>query len=302
VLEGVLPAAHAHVGTARRAVLDLAASRFLGAGRPRGIVASADADSIVAPSWVASTIAEMNRADAVAGAVEIEPRERERMLAPLRLLYDRELAYRRLLGEIEERFDPRPFDPAPRHDAFVAASFAVAAETYRDAAGLPGLPRLEDLAFSHALRRIDARVRHSYAVRVATSARRLARVDGGFGTFVGELELRSSRGETFFVRAAASTIAEAQARAALRRIRRGAAEESDADVARKFFNLQIEALRDIVAGAASFGSAFEHALEAGAPRLYRDEPVESAITALREALTWRNPAVPTRASAASGAG
>ena len=45
VVEGGLPAGAAHVGMARKLVMDGAARRFERAGRPDGLIASTDADS-----------------------------------------------------------------------------------------------------------------------------------------------------------------------------------------------------------------------------------------------------------------
>jgi Glycosyltransferase like family 2 len=302
LLEASLAPSAAHVGTARRALLDVASDRYLGAGRPRGILASTDADSRVDHRWIAWTLAEMEAADAVAGHVEVSDEERERMLAPMRLLYDRERTYRRLIGELEAAKDPADFDPAPRHDAFVGTSFAVAAATYRNAGGLAPLPRLEDQAFARRLQRIDARVRHSYAVRVATSARRVARVDGGFATFIDDLAARGERGESFPVLAARRSIAESCARAALRRMRKRIDDSGDVARAMSFFRLEEPALRAIVSDAATFGEGFARALDLGTPRSYPDEPVESAIAKLRASLAARKPVAPTLARTASGAG
>ena len=302
VIEGALPPGVAHVGTARRALLDLACARFLGAGRPYGIVASTDADSQVDRHWVAWTREHMQGVDAVAGHVEIAERERERMMAPLRLLYDRECTYRRLLGEMEALEDPRGYDPAPRHAGFVGASFAVTASIYSAAGGLPVAPRLEDLAFARRLDLIDARVRHSYAVRVATSARRIARVEGGFGTFIGDLAARGTRRETFPVLAARASIAESRARAALRRVFAGRHDAADYARVKAFFRLKPAVLDEIVSREATAGAAFARAMMLGNPRLYRDEPVESSIAKLRALLASRKPVAPILARTASGAG
>ena len=208
VVEAAFAAESAHVGTARRAALDLAASRFTSAERTAGTIASVDADTIVDPTWVASMLAEIAHADAVAGHVLVAGDERDRMLAPLRLLYDRECEYRRMLGVVEARYDPLPYDVGPRHDSFVGASFAVTVAAYAASGGLPPLPRLEDLAFAQALQRIDARIRHSYAVRAHTSARQTSRVAGGFGSFVAELATKSGPRSTFAVRAARAAVGE----------------------------------------------------------------------------------------------
>ena len=301
-IEGTLPAGVAHVGTARRALLDLASGRFLGAGRPYGIVASTDADSQVDRHWVAWTREHLQRVDAVAGHVEIAEHERERMMAPLRLLYDRECTYRRLLGEMEALENPLDYDPAPRHAAFVGASFAVTASIYHAAGGLPVAPRLEDQAFARRLDLIDARVRHSYAVRVATSARPIARVDGGFASFIGELASRGTRRESFPVLAARASIAESRARAALRRVFTERHDTTDYARVKAYFRLEAAVLDEIVAHEATAGAAFARAMTLGNPRIYGEEPVESSIAKLRALLVSRKPVAPILARTASGAG
>lgn len=193
VVAGALPPRDAHVGTARKAVMDVAARRFFEAGRPRGTVATTDADTIVDAGWIAETVAEAGEADAVMGRILLAPGERERLSAQMRRLYLRDMAYRRVVAELEALRDPVACDPLPRHGQHYGASFAVSAGAYARAGGVPPRPVLEDLAFFQALQRIDARVRHSTRVRVATSARTLARVEGGFATFLRDLHACAER-------------------------------------------------------------------------------------------------------------
>jgi hypothetical protein len=302
VVESRLPSAAAHVGRARRNALELAARRYEEARRTDGIVASTDADSIVDATWVATMLREMRGVDAVAGHVTIDAAERDAMLAPLRLLYDRELVYRRELGFAESRFDPRPQDPFPRHDTFVGANFATTVTAYRRAGGLPPLPRLEDLAFSRALERVDARIRHTYDAPVVTSARSIARVDGGFGTFLTELSTLGNRKGEYLVRSARAIVETATARNLLRAYWLG---EHSGDMLDALSDLveQTEAsLRTIALGAKTFGALWE-AVQLRAPqRAYPHEPVQSAILSLRIALSEAMPRVPTRSNVASGAG
>ena len=143
---GIAPPAD-HVGTARKMLMDYAADRFFAAGKLRGIIATTDADTIVAPDWIEKTIREMRRADAVAGFVEIGAAERHILPPPVRELYAQENAFRHIWAELEALVDPLPEDPFPRHCSFVAASFAVTAEMYRRAGGLPDVAALEDRTF-----------------------------------------------------------------------------------------------------------------------------------------------------------
>lgn len=192
VIEVAFPQARAHIGTARRAIMDAVASRYLRAGMQRGIVASTDADTRVDERWIAATLDEMRHVDAVTGRIVLARDELARLDRSARALYLRDAAHRRLVGELEALYDPVAHDPLPRHGQHYGASFAVTAEAYARAGGIPPLPRLEDLAFYNSLERTDARVRHSMRVRVETSARPSARVDGGFGTFLSDLGARGT--------------------------------------------------------------------------------------------------------------
>ena len=175
-----LPPREAHVGAARRLAMDAAARRFEAAGRPRGLIASTDADTHVAPDWIAALAqAVQDGADAVGGRVLADAEERDRLPPLVRRRYLRDVAYRLLCAEYEAYLDPCPHDPWPRHHQFQGASFAVTAAAYRRAGGLPALPVQEDVAFERALAWSDARIRHSPDVRVFTSARQRGRAEGG---------------------------------------------------------------------------------------------------------------------------
>ena len=68
VAELCLPVAKAHVGRARRLLMDEACARLELLGRRQGIIASTDADTRVAPTWLAAIEAEIAAgADAVGG-------------------------------------------------------------------------------------------------------------------------------------------------------------------------------------------------------------------------------------------
>jgi hypothetical protein len=282
VLEATLRPPAAHIGIARKHVLDLAAARFMRAGRPDGIVASLDSDTVAAEQWVAWIAHEMRGRDAVAGHVTIAERDQERLLAPVRLLYARELTYRRVLAEVEALIDPLPEDPQPRHGSFVGASFAVTAACYLAAGGLPPKRRLEDVAFVGALRRIDARIRFSPNVRAATSARLSARVDGGFGTFIADLHAYARSGESFSVEHPQLTLDNLAVRAAVRRIRQS--QERFDDVARvtQILGLPSRMWLPSVERDMPLGTVYERLTTRAAASRHRypNVPVEEAIEAL----------------------
>ena len=302
VFERALPRGAAHVGTARRIVLDAAYDRQVQANGTTGIIASTDADSAVGPFWVARTFEEMRRVDAVAGFVEISASERDAMEAPLRVLYDRELAYRRALGEVEASFDPREFDPPHRHASFVGASFAVRGAAYEAAGRLPALARLEDVAFSLALRRIDARVCHPYDVHVETSGRVVARVPGGFGAFIEELRERGARRETFLVENGRRMVLRARARGALRAYWTSPKNREALANAASLYGTPPSVLAGLLDTAAPFGETLERveALPIAFEAL-PDETVEASLATLRAAIAAVKPASTTRVRTASGA-
>jgi hypothetical protein len=147
---------------------------------PQGVLLTTDADACVYPNWIATNLFALREgADAVAGCIEINPAEAA--LIPPKLHQDdaRECAYAALLDEIDARLDWDPADPWPRHSEQSGASIAVTVDAYRRAGGIPWVALGEDRAFFEALRRIDARIRHTAEVRVVVSGRILGRAAGG---------------------------------------------------------------------------------------------------------------------------
>ena len=181
VAELCLPGEHAHVGRARRLLMDEACVRLEQVGQPAGIIASTDADTRVAPTWLAAIQAEIAAgADAVGGRILTETEELDQSgLSALQRLQLRDAAYRLLCARLEDLLDPVATDPWPRHHQHFGASLALTARAYRRVGGLPEVRFLEDEALCQQLRRYDLAVRHSPHVRVLTSARRDGRVEVG---------------------------------------------------------------------------------------------------------------------------
>lgn len=180
VAEAGFPAAIAHVGTSRKWLMDEACRRFLALGHPRGVIASTDGDTRVAPTWLATICLAIDRgADAVGGDIRTDRAGRQALDPRARASYLRDVRYRRLVDELAARIDPDPRDPWPRHHHHTGASLAVAAGAYRQVGGLPPLRSSEDIALVAALRRAGLAIRHAPEVRVITSTRRLGRAPGG---------------------------------------------------------------------------------------------------------------------------
>ncbi len=197
VVEAQLPAAAAHVGTARRWLMDVACRRLAHElGRPGGIVATTDADARVSPTWLDATEREVARgAEAVGGYIRACPRELAALPAELRRFGQQVTEYNFLAARLEARLDPDPHDPWPRHFHHNGASLAATARTCARVGGMPALPALEDMAFHAALARHDVAFRHSPAVRVIASARTTGRTPRGMAVTIAEWisALRSGR-------------------------------------------------------------------------------------------------------------
>ncbi len=195
VAERTLDKRKACVGTARRWLMDTAWCRLggrrsdgtgregVGRGTAGGLVQailSTDSDTLVAPDWVARTMAALGAgADAVGGMIELKPGELEALPAGVRRAYARDRRYQRLVAELEDLLDPQEGDARPRHLQHFGASLACTPEVYALAGGLPALRRLEDVGFVDRLRRVGARLRHDPAVKVYTSSRMKGRVTMG---------------------------------------------------------------------------------------------------------------------------
>jgi len=180
VAELRLPPAKAHVGRARRLLMDEACARLECMAGPAGVIASTDADTCAAPTWLAAIRAEIAAgADAVGGRIFTESKKAAGAPCPVHRLEVRDAAYHLLCARLEDRLDPAPADPWPRHHQHFGASLALTAGAYRRVGGLPEVRFLEDEALCQALRRHDLRLRHSPWVEVRTSARRQGRVEVG---------------------------------------------------------------------------------------------------------------------------
>jgi hypothetical protein len=285
LIEDTLADSFAHVGWARKALMDAAADRFLRAGRPRGVVTTTDADTVVAPDWVERTIAEMDKGvDAVGGFVEIKQSERLAMDPLYFRLTARDADFRAAVAQVEALIDPRPEDPWPRHCSFVAASFAVSAELYRRAGGLPAVPSLEDQQFAQALRRIDARIRFSLDVRAWTSGRRQSRVTGGFATFINHLYGQSRKAESFDVEHPDGVLREFYARAALRKLWESETTPSDLEAISRTIGISVADCLRLGDDREHFGAAFERimTLSKALRTDYPMVPVEQATARYRD--------------------
>jgi glycosyltransferase involved in cell wall biosynthesis len=151
------------VGAARRHGMDLAAGRLA----DDGLIACTDADTAVAPDWLAAQLALVAAgADAVGGQIELDPAEAAAL--PAAALRRRERRARVRLDAV------RAQDPGAAHHFFSGASIGLTVRAYRAVDGVAPLRALEDEDLARRLTGAGLRIVRSDAVRVRTSGR----VDG----------------------------------------------------------------------------------------------------------------------------
>ncbi|MGI8649821.1 MAG: glycosyltransferase [Rubrobacter sp.] len=172
------------VGNARKLGMDAAYRRLGSGGASRkasgGIIASTDADSVVAPDWLAAQLALFDGgAEAVGGRIELE-RDGEDLPPHALDWYERQgrARYERILAGQRGPGNGLPQE----HWQFSGASMSVTTEVYRRIGGLTSQRCLEDEHLERELEAVGARIVRSSAVRVRTSARTSGRADLGLAT------------------------------------------------------------------------------------------------------------------------
>lgn len=264
VEEITLPPPLAHAGGARREALDRAVALL----PSNGMLMTTDADSAVAPDWIAANLAALVSVDAVAGVVAFDPTTR----AALPRLPGRDLEWR--LAELQARLgtliDPLPHDPWPNHIWAWGASLALTVSAYRAVGGLPAVPLAEDRALAAALERADLRLRRSHAPVVYTSARVDGRAPGGFADLLRSYATDPAAPCDTALEPVAVLLWRLRWRAKLRRVHAcdGAAEAATA----------ARPLAGAVAPASGFG-AFWASVESTAPSLRRHRLLPSQLPA-----------------------
>ena len=172
--------ADAHVGTARRLLMDAACARLAGQGGRTCVILSTDADTVVAPDWIARNRLHIEfGAEVVGGVINLFPQEIEALDEGTRAAYLRDRRLQQLVARLEALLDPDPADPWPRHLEHFGASLGCTCDVYLRAGGMPAVKPLEDVAFVDALRKVGARIRHAVDVHIFTSARLDGRAEVG---------------------------------------------------------------------------------------------------------------------------
>jgi glucosyl-3-phosphoglycerate synthase len=165
------------VGRARRIGMDLACERLLAVDRPQGLIASTDADSVVAEDWLAAQCAlAAAGASAIGGMIELDPIEAGELSQEALQRRGAEAVKR--LRDVRQRGIPWN-DHIAEHHQFSGASLALTAAAYRQCGGLPVSAALEDEALERELSNRGIPIHRSRAVRVSTSARTEGRAPRG---------------------------------------------------------------------------------------------------------------------------
>jgi glucosyl-3-phosphoglycerate synthase len=182
------------VGYARKLGMDHACERLFAAGRPHGLIASTDADSRVAPDWLATQLLLAGEgARAIGGCIELDPTEAA--LLPPAVLEDRGIQARERLARVRTRAARHrsTANGDVMHHQFSGASLAVTADTYRQVGGLPIGEALEDEAMERVLEDRGIQILRTARVHVTTSARTSVRASRGLARDLALADWRARR-------------------------------------------------------------------------------------------------------------
>ena len=214
IVERWFGAAYAHAGSARRAAMEAGAGWLERDGVSGGVILTTDADAVPHEDWVAASCAALEAgADIAAAHIAGDPTEEARFSATFRAAISDVMAVRALARDVEDRIDPIPGDPAPRHTDHTGGGLALRLATYRAVGGCPALSCREDLGLVDAVRRLGGVVRHCPAVRVTVSARMHGRAAGGMASTISAWSERIAQGGVLLVPDPAEQIEHWRARA-----------------------------------------------------------------------------------------
>jgi glycosyltransferase involved in cell wall biosynthesis len=158
-------------GPARATGMDIGCARLESLGRHGGLLASTDADSVVAPDWIARQLeAVAAGAEAIGGEVVLDPDEAAAL--PPGLLADREA---QLVARTREAAARGPAE----HAHFSGASLGVTPDAYRRAGGMAWMAALEDQELEDRLVAAGVTLHRLRPVSVVTAARTEGRAERG---------------------------------------------------------------------------------------------------------------------------
>ncbi|HKH38506.1 MAG TPA: glycosyltransferase [Rubrobacter sp.] len=176
-------------GPARRVGMDAVCARLLQVGRPEAIIACTDADTVVAPDWLAAQLRAVSEgARAIGGRIELA----DDGSLP-------EHVRRRHAEEGRLRHEHLLYDPAGKaqHWQFSGASMTLTATVYTQVGGLEPLTALEDENLEKVLRHHDVPIHRLLSVRVTTSPRLVGRATRGLSNDLAKIarSLREERAQ-----------------------------------------------------------------------------------------------------------
>ncbi|MGH2936842.1 MAG: glucosyl-3-phosphoglycerate synthase [Solirubrobacterales bacterium] len=158
-------------GPARATGMDVGCARLESIGRPDGLLASTDADSLVAPDWIARQLEAIAAgAEAIGGEVRLDPAEAAALPDGVLARRDADLAARTREAAVR--------GPA-EHAHFSGASLGVTARAYRQAGGMAWIAALEDQELEDRLAAAGIAIHRLRPVSVTTAARTEGRAERG---------------------------------------------------------------------------------------------------------------------------
>jgi glucosyl-3-phosphoglycerate synthase len=171
-------------GPARATGMDIGCARLESLGLSGGLLASTDADSVVAPDWIARQLeAIATGAEAIGGEILLDPDEAAAL--PPGILAGREAQLAARTREAAAR------GPA-EHAHFSGASLGVTPRAYRQAGGMAWMAALEDQELEDRLAAAGIAIHRLRPVSVVTAARTEGRAERGLAR---DLELARWLGE-----------------------------------------------------------------------------------------------------------
>jgi hypothetical protein len=163
------------VGEARRIGMQAA----LEAAPRTDVLATTDADCVVAPGWTRVTRMALDRADVACGRIVPDADEFARLSDVVRRHGALEDALAALTATLHGLRHPAPHDPPPRHGQSPGASLAFRPEVSRRAGGFEPIPCHEDRRIVARIEAGGGRVARPWALAVVASCRLRGRAPGG---------------------------------------------------------------------------------------------------------------------------
>lgn len=165
------------VGAARKLGMDVACARLVSVRSPaEALIASTDADSVVAADWISAQLSLLESgAEAIGGRIELAGGGLD-LPSPVLDWYKKQSRAR--YARVVSAGARMPQE----HWQFSGASMSVTAEVYRRVGGLQDVRFLEDERFERTLEEAGVAILRSSAVRVTTSTRTNGRAERGLAT------------------------------------------------------------------------------------------------------------------------